>query len=620
VASGLEYLHKQNPPVIHQDIKPDNVLIDANGQFMITDFGISAKARSTLRKSAQRHNVSGGTIAYMAPERFGKDNTPVMASDIWALGATLYELLTGDTPFGEHGGLVQKSGAEIPTLDGNWSNELKQIVKSCLQPNPDDRPSAQQIVNRHRRTPSHHKDKNNKAKVIISLVTALLILVGTAFFVINRHYKHKHYAEYVVKAEDFYAGARYDSALTYFYKALNYVESDSIRYKMKMLDILISALRDFYNARYADAFEGFQQAADMGSGDASYYLGELTYNGLATPKDYNKGWKYTKQAFNKGFKMAYWRMANAYERGHGVPQNKDSADYYYFEAIEGIKKMADNGDPEALANLAVMYENGQGVSQNSKKAAEYDLKAAESGYAFVMVNLANRYRFGYSLDKDEDEAMKWYLKSAKMGNPGALFELGEIYLYGYCGQNKDADKGIEMMEKAAKHNYAPALTRLGYLYWEGKRVEKDLKKSFRYSLQAIEYDKDNVVAMINVAHDYSNGNGVNQDYLKSKEYYEKALAADTSRTDCYIYIGRLYKTGGPNLAKDTDEYIRYCELAMKKGSEYAKTELGEYFNDLGIDTYNKYNYSQARKYFGRAIQYGHVTARKNLDFMNQNNK
>lgn len=51
---------------------------------------------------------SAGTVAYMAPERFGTDNSPIMANDVYSLGATVYEMLTGDTPFGEHGGLLQK--------------------------------------------------------------------------------------------------------------------------------------------------------------------------------------------------------------------------------------------------------------------------------------------------------------------------------------------------------------------------------------------------------------------------------------------------------------------------------------------------------------------------------
>jgi len=145
VSDGLAHLHAQKPPVIHQDIKPDNILIDNNGNYLITDFGISSKARNTLRRSLSQLKSSGGTIAYMAPEKFEKDNYPINAGDIWALGVTAYELMTGDVPFGEHGGLIQKSGAEIPDIRGAWSENLTSIVKSCLAKEPWDRPTAQDI-------------------------------------------------------------------------------------------------------------------------------------------------------------------------------------------------------------------------------------------------------------------------------------------------------------------------------------------------------------------------------------------------------------------------------------------------------------------------------------------
>lgn len=113
VAEGLAYLHAKIPPVIHQDIKPDNILINDEGGFMITDFGISARVRSTLRRN-QGEMSSGGTLAYMGPERFGPSPAPIMASDIWSLGATLYELMTGMPPYGEHGGVLQKTEQIFP--------------------------------------------------------------------------------------------------------------------------------------------------------------------------------------------------------------------------------------------------------------------------------------------------------------------------------------------------------------------------------------------------------------------------------------------------------------------------------------------------------------------------
>jgi serine/threonine protein kinase len=145
VAAGLSYLHMQNPPVIHP-INPGNVMIDNTGQFMITNFGISAKIRNTLRKSVGEEYISGAAVAYMGPERFSGHKTPPKASDIWALGATLYELLVGDTPFGNEGGLRQKIGTEIPHLQGNYSAELKDIIYRCLSTDPLDRPTADTLV------------------------------------------------------------------------------------------------------------------------------------------------------------------------------------------------------------------------------------------------------------------------------------------------------------------------------------------------------------------------------------------------------------------------------------------------------------------------------------------
>ncbi len=146
VSSGLAYLHSQEPPIIHQDIKPDNILIGTNGDFMITDFGISKQVRSTLRKSAKQVG-SSGTIAYMGPEHFVNGYSAIKSSDIWALGATIYELATGDLPFCGYGGSMLNHGADMAELpEKDFSADLNKIMQLCLSKNTWDRPAAEKLA------------------------------------------------------------------------------------------------------------------------------------------------------------------------------------------------------------------------------------------------------------------------------------------------------------------------------------------------------------------------------------------------------------------------------------------------------------------------------------------
>ena len=144
VAAGLKYLHELPEPIIHQDIKPDNILVDDNDHYLITDFGISKKIRSTMRRLSRRA-VGAGATAYMGPERFDSNPSPVKASDIWSLGASIYELATGELPFSGLGGVMQKNGAELPVLGSRWSKEMTMIMQSCLAKETWDRPTAQQL-------------------------------------------------------------------------------------------------------------------------------------------------------------------------------------------------------------------------------------------------------------------------------------------------------------------------------------------------------------------------------------------------------------------------------------------------------------------------------------------
>lgn len=178
VSSGLAYLHELDPPIIHQDVKPANVLIDDSGNFAITDFGISS----------QRGGVHGyyfdddnsGTMAYMAPERFLDETEPMPQSDMWGFGATLCEVLTGNVPFGEEGGKAQSRGdVPMPAIPG-VSADVQRLIHACLAKEPGDRPTARQISEAARAR--QYPVKSRKPLVYAILAIAALLIGGAWYF------------------------------------------------------------------------------------------------------------------------------------------------------------------------------------------------------------------------------------------------------------------------------------------------------------------------------------------------------------------------------------------------------------------------------------------------------
>lgn len=201
VAAGLAYLHNRRKGIVHQDIKPANILIDNDGKFMITDFDISTRQDPTRRmtenqvKQMQDFNYGSGTPDYMGAERWPdeKENyipskTPIRASDIWSFGATLYELMMGITPFGETGGACQKekckklawwkkNGNAIPPIKKKYSKELRKLVRMCLALRTYERPTAQQIAECSLRHEAPGPKRRWKYAAIFAFVVATISII-----------------------------------------------------------------------------------------------------------------------------------------------------------------------------------------------------------------------------------------------------------------------------------------------------------------------------------------------------------------------------------------------------------------------------------------------------------
>ncbi len=148
VAGALAAAHAAG--IVHRDLKPDNILVARDGRPRVVDFGIA----TMVQGADSAGTITAGTPGYMAPEVW-RGETVTGAADVWALGVTFYELLTGVSPWETSltsGAAAVRAAVcgstEAPTLpDGeDLPPALVQLVRRCLDPAPVRRPSAGQVA------------------------------------------------------------------------------------------------------------------------------------------------------------------------------------------------------------------------------------------------------------------------------------------------------------------------------------------------------------------------------------------------------------------------------------------------------------------------------------------
>lgn len=132
----LEYLHQRTPPVIYRDMKPSNVMLKPNGLVEVIDFGIAREQRADGEgtTAAVGDTVQLGTRGFAPPEQYGGTHQTDARSDVYALGATMYNLLTDKSP-------AEPPYEMLPLrqVRPELSQGIERIVAKATQPNPDDR-------------------------------------------------------------------------------------------------------------------------------------------------------------------------------------------------------------------------------------------------------------------------------------------------------------------------------------------------------------------------------------------------------------------------------------------------------------------------------------------------
>lgn len=142
VLSGLHYLHTQG--VIHRDIKGANILANKDGSIKLADFGVATKLNDTMKSDSVV-----GTPYWMAPEIIAMSGEQSSSCDIWSVGCTVIELLTGKPPYfdlQQMAALFRIVQDEHPPLPDNISNSLQDFLMQCFQKDPNRRIDAQGLL------------------------------------------------------------------------------------------------------------------------------------------------------------------------------------------------------------------------------------------------------------------------------------------------------------------------------------------------------------------------------------------------------------------------------------------------------------------------------------------
>ena len=194
------------------------------------------------------------------------------------------------------------------------------------------------------------------------------------------------------------------------------------------------------------------------------------------PSSHNQDISLNNDIFNAGADMKY--MGDMYYSGIGIKSNKQIAANWYVKA-------ADTGDSTAAYVLGKMLMTGDGIAIDASQGLHFIRQAAENGNRdaqnFLGVCLLN----GQGVEKDQTQAFAWFMKSAQQGLAEAQKNAGLMFFQGYGS----LDLAIKLLNQAANQGIAEAQTRLGLMYEDGEYLGKDIPIAlFWYQKAAEQHD------------------------------------------------------------------------------------------------------------------------------------
>jgi serine/threonine protein kinase len=444
VARALGYAHARG--VIHRDVKPDNVLVDAAGRARVLDFGLAAHA------AAERLTQTGtllGTPHYMAPEQYRGEVVGAEA-DVWSLGVVLYEALTGARPFG--GESIQELLAQVMRAEPAPLRELEPAVPAdleavclrALHAEPAGRYADGAALAEDLdawldgRRPSARPPRRT-AGFVIALLAMALVAGGLAAWLTP--------APAPILAQPTPAATLPPAppaepppsgAPSVAVPAPSHPE---------------------------------QPATDPGDPDDVFpEVDENTEDRLRWVVELAKG----------GDPSSLVSLGRNYAHAkHGLPRD-------YAKAARLYERAAELGSLDGHVQLGELLRDGKGVPQDHARANALFELAAEAGDAEAKMLLGAQIQHGRGTPADAEKAARWYRRAVAQDHVNAKILLACLILEGAIAPLPDEDP-IRLLEEASQADYEGADLRLGRLYAQGKGVPRDLERARRYLRRALDH-------------------------------------------------------------------------------------------------------------------------------------
>ena len=408
IGSALSYMHAHK--MLHLDLKPGNIMLRKNKEAVLIDFGLS-KQYDENGKPETSTTVGSGTPGYAPIEQSnyheGKDFPATM--DVYALGATMYKMLTGIRP-PEASEILNDGFPAYELQKHQVSDSLIASIAKVMSAMKKDRPQS---------------------------VAAFLETLG------NKNTK-----------------VTFENDENTISTDANYILTDNIpvresRKKQKgimlmLATILVLAVAIAYSVSKSggstgkdapsqtELFAKTVKAAEAGNAEAQFELGNMYFYGRnGTPINNPLALTWYQKAAEQGYAAAQFAMGQMYAIGFTVPKDMS-------EAVKWYQKAAEQGHMEAIQKLALYYEGGN--VENYSEAAKWYQKAVEQGDMSAMYTVGRCYEKA----QNDAEAVRWYRKAAEQGIANAQWKLGHLYQYGSLAISEDKAEAIKWYRKAAE--------------------------------------------------------------------------------------------------------------------------------------------------------------------------